>query len=63
MAEHMSPHGHMTGGMSVEDARRRLHELREREKTGKLTVHDAGEITRMLIILGEHEMERGERAA
>ena len=49
--------------MTPDQARQRLHELRDKEKRGELTVKDAGEITRMLVILGEYEMERSERAA
>jgi hypothetical protein len=41
--------------LSKDEARRRLDMLRAKEKRGELTVHDAGEITRMLVILGEHE--------
>jgi hypothetical protein len=53
------PHHEITPEM----ARQRLRELREKERRGELTVKDAGEITRMLVILGEVEMERGEKAA
>lgn len=53
-----TPHGH---GMSAEDARRRLDELRRKEKSGTLTVHEAGEITKLLVIIGEER--GGERAA
>jgi hypothetical protein len=49
--------------ITPEMARQRLRELREKERRGELTVKDAGEITRMLVILGEYEMERGEKAA
>ena len=49
--------------ITPEMARKRLRELREKEGRGELTVRDAGEITRMLVVLGEHEMERGEKAA
>ena len=47
----------------VEEARKMLRDLREKEKRGELTVRDAGQITRLLVILGEHELERGEKAA
>jgi len=49
--------------VTPEMARERLRDLREKERRGELTVRDAGEITRMLVILGEYELERGERAA
>ena len=60
MAEHMAhPHG-----MTPDDARRRLTELRAKEKTGTLTVTEAGEITRLLVVLGESTMEeKGRHAA
>ena len=41
--------------MSIQEARRRLDELRAKEGRGELTVHDAGEITRLLVILGEKQ--------
>lgn len=52
-------HGHIT----PDQARTRLRELRDKEKRGELTVKDAGEITHMLVVLGEAEMERHEKAA
>jgi len=53
----------MHSGITPEMARQRLRELREKERRGQLTVKDAGEITHMLVILGEQEMERGEHTA
>jgi len=41
--------------MSHEDLRRRLHELRAKEGRGELTVKEAGEITRILVELGEEQ--------
>jgi len=50
--------------LSPEEARRRLETLRTKERAGTLTVNEAGEITKLLVILGESEMgHRGERAA
>ena len=54
----MAEHEH---GMTTEEAQHRLDELREKEKRGELTVHEAGEITKLLVILGEKRT--GERAA
>lgn len=54
----MHPHHEKT---TPDEARRRLHELRDKEKRGELTVHDAGEITRLLVVLGESVL--GEKAA
>ena len=54
----------MSHEMSREDASRRLDELRKKESRGELTVHEAGEITKMLIILGEEEEKgKGKKAA
>ena len=47
--------------ISAEEARRRLDQLHAREKHGHLTVHEAGEITKLLVILGEHQA--GKKAA
>jgi len=47
--------------MTAEEARRRLSELRMREERGELTVHEAGEITKLLVILGEEQT--GQKAA
>jgi len=51
----------MEHGMTPEEARKRLDQLREKEHRGELTVHEAGEITKLLVILGEKK--GGERAA
>lgn len=60
MAEHMS-HSHE---MTPDEARHRLHTLRTKEQAGTLTVGEAGEITRLLVILGESEMGgKGTKAA
>ena len=57
----MTPHEH---NISPEEARRQLDALRAKERDGTLTVHEAGEITRLLVILGESAVGRkGERAA
>ncbi len=48
--------------MTVNDARRRLDDLRDKERRGELTVHDAGEITKLLVFLGEEKMH-GKKAA
>lgn len=47
--------------MSADEARRRLDQLRAKEGRGELTVHEAGEITKLLVILGEKR--GGEKAA
>ena len=38
-----------------EELRQRLHELRQKEERGELTVKEAGEITRLLVELGEEQ--------
>lgn len=38
-----------------EELRQRLHELRQKEEQGNLTVKEAGEITRILVELGEEQ--------
>lgn len=44
--------------MSHEELRQRLHELRDKEGKGELTVKEAGEITRLLVELGEEQEEK-----
>ncbi|MHB9130541.1 MAG: hypothetical protein ACYDBB_05540 [Armatimonadota bacterium] len=49
--------------MSPQEARQRLDELREKEQRDELTVHEAGEITKLLVVLGEQQEKKGEQAA